>query len=103
MSPSKLKKKLKQQLSFFNDTIQGAGWNPTPEHTDTFKIYECPILITQKNHRKRDCRSSHRLQTPENKWLLNAATQELKQFLINKNDSIQTFLQLLPKPKILHA
>jgi hypothetical protein len=35
-------------VKFFNDTIQWAGWNATPEHTDTPKTYNCPILIKQK-------------------------------------------------------
>jgi hypothetical protein len=32
----------------FNSTIQWAGWNAMPEHTDTLKTYDCPILIKQK-------------------------------------------------------
>jgi hypothetical protein len=24
-------------IKFFNDTLQWAGWNATPEHTDTLK------------------------------------------------------------------
>jgi hypothetical protein len=35
-------------VKFFNDTIQWAGWNAVPEHTDTLKTYESPVLIQQK-------------------------------------------------------
>jgi hypothetical protein len=40
-------------VKFFNDTIQWAGFNATPEHTDTVKTYDCPILIKQKIEEKR--------------------------------------------------
>jgi hypothetical protein len=40
-------------VKFFNDTIQWAGWNAMPEHTDTLQTYHCPILIKQKNRRKK--------------------------------------------------
>jgi hypothetical protein len=40
-------------VKFFNDTIQWAGWYAIPEHTDTLKTYDCPILIKQKNQRKK--------------------------------------------------
>jgi hypothetical protein len=32
----------------FKDTIQWTGWNAMPEHTDTVKTCDCPILIKQK-------------------------------------------------------
>jgi hypothetical protein len=82
-------------VKFFNDTVQWAGWNATPEHTDTLKTYDCPILIKQKIEEKRRLRRGwHRLRTQESRRLLNTATQELKQLLNkNKNDCIQTFLQ----------
>jgi hypothetical protein len=38
----------------FNDTIQWACWNTPIEHTDTLKTYGCPILIKQKNLRKKE-------------------------------------------------
>jgi hypothetical protein len=66
-------------VKFFNDTIQWAGWNATPEHTDTLKTYNCPILNKQKIEEKRRLRRGwHRLRTPETKRLLNTATQEIK-------------------------
>jgi hypothetical protein len=40
-------------VKFFNDTIQWAGWNAMPEHTDRLKTYECPILIQQKIEEKK--------------------------------------------------
>jgi hypothetical protein len=55
-------------VKFFNDTVQWAGWNATPEHTGTLKPYECPILIKQKIEEKRRLhRGWHRLRTPESK------------------------------------
>jgi hypothetical protein len=36
-------------VKLFNDTIEWAGWNATPGHTDTLKTYDCPILIKQKD------------------------------------------------------
>jgi hypothetical protein len=89
--------KPKKILKFFSDTVQWAGWNATPGHTDIFKTYECPILIKQKIEDKRRLRRGwHLLRTPESKRLLNTATQELKQLLNNnKNDCIQTFRKVL--------
>jgi hypothetical protein len=40
-------------VKFFNDTMQWASWNAKPEHTDTLKKYDCPILIKQKIEEKR--------------------------------------------------
>jgi hypothetical protein len=75
-------------VKFFNDAVQWASWNATPEHTDTLKTYDCPILIKQKiEEKRRHRRGCHLLRTPESKRLLNTATQELKQPLNkNKND-----------------
>jgi hypothetical protein len=42
-----------EEAAKFFDTIQWAGWNATPEHTDTLKTYDCPKLIKQKNRRKK--------------------------------------------------
>jgi hypothetical protein len=91
----KTEEDIEAAVKFFNDTIHWAGWNTTPEHTDTLKTYDCPILIKQKIQEKRRLRRGwHRLRTPASKRLLNIATQELKQLLNNnKNDCIQTFLQ----------
>jgi hypothetical protein len=49
-------------VKFFNDTIQWAGWNPTPELTDTLKTYDCPIIIKQNIEEERLLRDWHRLQ-----------------------------------------
>jgi hypothetical protein len=55
-------------VKFFNNTIQWAGWNATPEHTDTLKTYDCAILIKQKIQEKRRLRRDwHRLRTSESK------------------------------------
>jgi hypothetical protein len=91
----KTKEDIETAVKFFNYTVQWAGWNATPEHTDTLQTYDCPILIKQKIEEKRRLRRGwHRLRTPESKRLLNTATQELKQLLNNnKNYCIQTFLQ----------
>jgi hypothetical protein len=48
----KTEEDIEAAVKFFNDTIQCAGWKVTPEHTDTLKTYNCPILIKQKNRRK---------------------------------------------------
>jgi hypothetical protein len=80
-------------VKFFNDTMQWAGWTATPQHKDTLKTYDCPILIKQKiEEKRRPRRGWHLLRTPKSKILLNTASQELKQ-QNNKNYCIQTFLQ----------
>jgi hypothetical protein len=58
----KTEEDIEAAVKFFNDTIQWAGWNATPEHTDTLKTYDCPILIKQKIEGKRRFRRGwHRL------------------------------------------
>jgi hypothetical protein len=49
----KTEEDIEAAVNFFNDTVQWAGWNATPEHTDTLKTYDCPILIKQKIQAKR--------------------------------------------------
>jgi hypothetical protein len=44
----KIEEDIEAAVKFFNDAVQWAGWNATPEHTDTLKTYDCPILIKQK-------------------------------------------------------
>jgi hypothetical protein len=62
-------------IKFINDAIEWSGWNATPEHTDTLKTYDCPMLIKQEIEEKgRLRRGWHRLRTPESKRLLNTAT-----------------------------
>jgi hypothetical protein len=39
----KPKEDIEAAVKFFNDTIQWAGWNATPEHTEILKTYDCPI------------------------------------------------------------
>jgi hypothetical protein len=74
-------------VKFFNDTVQWAGWNATPEHMDTLMTYNCPILNKQKIEEKRFHRGWHQLQTSESRRLLNTATQqELKQLLNNNKN-----------------
>jgi hypothetical protein len=91
----KIEEDIEAAVKFFNDTVQWIGWNATPEHTDTLKTYDCPILIKQQIEGKRRLRRGwHRLRAPKSKRLLNTAKQDLKQLLNkNKNDCIQTFLQ----------
>jgi hypothetical protein len=57
--------------------------------------YNCPVLIKQKIKGKRKLHTDwHQFWTLESKRLLNTATQELKELLIdNINGCIQTFLQ----------
>jgi hypothetical protein len=98
----KTEEDIEAAVKFFNDTVQWAGWNTTPEHTDTLKTYDCPILIKQiieGNRRLR--RGWHRLRTQKSQRLL---TQKLKQlFNNNTNYCIQTFLQgmQVKKPPLL--
>jgi hypothetical protein len=44
----KIEEDIEAAVKFFNDTVQWAGWNATPEHSDTLKTYGCPILTKQK-------------------------------------------------------
>jgi hypothetical protein len=46
----KTEEDIEAAVEFFNNTIQWAGWNAMPQHTDTVKTYDCPILITTRNH-----------------------------------------------------
>jgi hypothetical protein len=91
----KTEEDIEAAVKFFNDIIQWEVWKVTPEHTETFKSYDCPILIKQGIEEKRRLRRGwHQLRTPESKRLLNRATQELTKLLNkNKNDCLQTFLQ----------
>jgi hypothetical protein len=60
-------------VKFFNDTIQRAGWNTTPEHTDTLKSNDCLILITQRIEGTiKLLRDWHRLRTPSKKNFSNS-------------------------------
>jgi hypothetical protein len=80
----KTKEDSEAAVKFFNDTTQWAGWNATPEHTETLKTYDYPTLIKQKIKEKiRLRRVWHQLRTPESKKLLNTAAQELKQLRNN--------------------
>jgi hypothetical protein len=76
----KTEENIEAAVTFFNDTVQCAGWNATPENTDKLKTYDCPILIKQKIEEKRRLRRGwHRLRTPESKRLLNTGTQTTPQ------------------------
>jgi hypothetical protein len=44
----KTEEDIEAAVKLFNDTVQWPGWNATPEHTDTFRTYDCSILIKQK-------------------------------------------------------
>jgi hypothetical protein len=46
--PLKTEEEIEAAVTFFKDTIQWAGWNATPEHTDAFKNYQCHILKKKK-------------------------------------------------------
>jgi hypothetical protein len=35
-------------VKFSNNTMQWAGWNATPEHTNAFKTCQVPVLIKQR-------------------------------------------------------
>jgi hypothetical protein len=94
----KTEKDIEAAVKFFNDTVQWAGWNTTPEHTDTLKTYDCPVLIKQKIEDKRRIRRGwHRLRTPKSKILLNTAAH-------NSNNSSITTKMIASKHscKVLH-
>jgi hypothetical protein len=40
-------------VNFVNGTIQWAGWNATPEQTETLKAYDYPILSKQNIKEKK--------------------------------------------------
>jgi hypothetical protein len=75
-----IKEDIEPAVKVFNDTIQWAGWNRTPEHTDTLKTYDCPTLVKQKVKEERRLRRGwHQLRKPESKRLLNTGTQTTPQ------------------------
>jgi hypothetical protein len=43
----KTEENIQAAAKIFNDTIQWAGWNATPEHTDILATLDCPIQIKQ--------------------------------------------------------
>jgi hypothetical protein len=45
---------IEDAVKYFNDTIQWAGWNATPEATYTKSFYTCPIFIKHKIAEKED-------------------------------------------------
>jgi hypothetical protein len=46
--PHKTEEDTEAAAKVFNNTIQRAGWNATPEHRRTLKdAYDCPITIMQ--------------------------------------------------------
>jgi hypothetical protein len=49
----KTEEDIEAAVKFFNDTIQWAGWNATPEHTETVKTYGCSILFKQKTEKNK--------------------------------------------------
>jgi hypothetical protein len=75
----------------FNDIIQWAGWNTTPETTYTPSSYASTIFTKQKLTEKRRLQKEwHRTQTPTSKKLLNRAMHDFKQLLHHhKNANIQ--------------
>jgi transposase len=50
--PLKTEENIEAAVKYFNDTIQWAGWNSTPEHTDLLITSDYHILVKQKNSRK---------------------------------------------------
>jgi hypothetical protein len=60
----KIEEDIEAAVKFFNDTIQQAGWNTTPEHTYMLKAYDCPILIKRIKEKIKLHRDWHRLRTP---------------------------------------
>jgi hypothetical protein len=97
--PLKTTDDIEAAVKFFTDTVQWAGWKPTPPLPARHGINACPLIIQQQLAEKRKLRRDwHRFRTPESKRLLNAATQDLKKLVRTiKNDQVQTFLpELIP-------
>jgi hypothetical protein len=73
--PLKTEENIQEAGNFFSNTIQWAGWNATPEHTDILITVDCPIQMKQKMKEKQRLRKArHRFLTPESKRLLNTGT-----------------------------
>jgi hypothetical protein len=54
----KTEENIEAAVKFFNDTIQWADWNATPEHTDILTTLDCPIQIKQKIKEKQRLRKA---------------------------------------------
>jgi hypothetical protein len=46
-------------VKFFNDTIQWAGWNAMPEHTDSLKTYSIEMGTNYEHLRTKYCLAQH--------------------------------------------
>jgi hypothetical protein len=44
----KTEEDIEAAVKFLNDTVQWAGWNAMPEHADSLKTCNCPVLTKQK-------------------------------------------------------
>jgi hypothetical protein len=90
----KTEEDIEAAIKFFNDTVQWAGWNSWPEHTDMLGTYDCPILIKHKIEEKVDSvevDTNYKQQRAKD-----YLTQELKQLLKNnKNNCIHNLLNVL--------
>jgi hypothetical protein len=51
--PLNTEENIEAAVKFFNDTIQWADFNTTPEHTDILTTLDCPIQIKQKQNRRK--------------------------------------------------
>jgi hypothetical protein len=52
--PLKTEEDIETAAKLFNDTMQWAGWNATPEHAAKHKANNCPIPIKQKIEEKEE-------------------------------------------------
>jgi hypothetical protein len=90
----KTEEDIEAAVKFFNDAIHSADWNTMPEHTNTLKTYDCPILIKRKIGEKKDSVEIGTYYEHQRAKDYLHLTQELKQQPNkNNNDYIQTFLQ----------
>jgi hypothetical protein len=84
-----------------NDTVQWTVWNATPEHTETLKEYDCPIIIKRTLKTKED--SAENGTDCGHLKAKHYLIQALKQLLYNnKNIGIQTFLQGVTQTESTH-
>jgi hypothetical protein len=95
--PLKTTDDIEEAVKSFTDTVQWAGWKATPPLPNRTRINACPLKIQQQLAAIRKLRRNwQHFRTPENKRLLNAATQDLKQLIrTSKNDQVHAFLQEL--------
>jgi hypothetical protein len=89
--PLKTEEDIEAAVTFFNDTMQWAVWNATPENTATPKANNCSILITKL--KKRRLQKLGLTAHPGEQTTTHRSNTGIEATFQQKNDCIQTFLQ----------